>query len=156
MKRNRNPWTDQDVERHWDAVASIYVDANNDVQETHVQRFVKAVEYLQLKPNQSILNVSSRDAEAEDFIRKACPETTVIHAGAFGQSGYRIVPRIHPDSSLPVRSGVKPLTDSNARRAFGHRGSLIRWQNKKPSHRKTSKISKPSDVLLFLICCLFF
>ena len=75
-----NPWTDADVERHWDSVASIYLRENGRVQETHSQRFVVAVGRLELFPKAQVLNVSSRDAEAEEHLRRACPEVEVVHA----------------------------------------------------------------------------
>ena len=78
--RPRNPWTDAEVERHWDAVAPIYRRENERVREAHVQRFHVAVEALALFPGARVLNVSSRDAEAEEHLKRACPVVELVHA----------------------------------------------------------------------------
>ncbi len=75
-----NPWSDGDVERHWDSVAEIYVRENERVREAHAQRFEVAVPRLELFPGARVLNVSSRDAEAEDHIRRASADVETIHA----------------------------------------------------------------------------
>lgn len=80
----RNSWSDIDVARHWDRVASIYVDANKDVEDTHVQRFKEAVKHLDLVPGCRVLNVSSRDCEADDYICRACPGADVLNAEISG------------------------------------------------------------------------
>ncbi len=66
----RNKWNDREVEAHWDAVASIYVAENDKLKETHDQRFNESVDYLLLEPGQQIINISSRDCEANDYILK--------------------------------------------------------------------------------------
>jgi len=76
----RNPWRDADVERHWDSVAAAYVRENERVRDAHAQRFDVAVARLALFPRARVLNISSRDAEAEDHLRRACPDADVIHA----------------------------------------------------------------------------
>ncbi|MBN1421167.1 MAG: methyltransferase domain-containing protein [Planctomycetes bacterium] len=76
----RNPWSDADVERHWDAVAADYVRENDRVRDAHAQRFDVAVARLDLFPGARVLNVSSRDAEAEDHVRRAFPDVDMIHA----------------------------------------------------------------------------
>ena len=80
MHNGHNPWSDADVERHWDSVADIYVRENERVSETHAQRFKIGVGRLQLFPRARVLNVSSRDAEAEDHIRRLYPDVEVVHA----------------------------------------------------------------------------
>jgi len=75
-----NPWTDEDVERHWDSCADVYVSANESVGDAHRQRFVRSVEWLQPEAGQRILNISSRDCAAQDHIAAVCPEAEVIHA----------------------------------------------------------------------------
>ncbi len=75
----RNKWTDRDVEAHWDSVASIYVAENDKLKETHDQRFIQSVDYLQLGASQKVINISSRDCEANDFIIKAEPTVEVIN-----------------------------------------------------------------------------
>jgi SAM-dependent methyltransferase len=76
----QNPWSDTDVERHWDLVADIYIRENQRVAETHAQRYKVAVGRLHLFPQARVLNVSSRDAKAEDYLRGLYPEIEVIHA----------------------------------------------------------------------------
>jgi len=77
---HKNWWTDKDVEAHWDRVASIYVAENNKVKSAHDQRFVESMEHLGLKNAKNVLNVTSRDAEADDFIHRENPGIAVINA----------------------------------------------------------------------------
>jgi SAM-dependent methyltransferase len=76
----KNPWTDREVEAHWDRVSGIYVKENEKVKGTHDQRFTESLLHLQAGPGMKILNITSRDAEAADFIRRLMPETEVINA----------------------------------------------------------------------------
>jgi ubiquinone/menaquinone biosynthesis C-methylase UbiE len=64
----RNNWKDSDVESHWDSVADIYVKENNRVKATHDQRFKESITKLAMGDQMKILNISSRDAEANDYI----------------------------------------------------------------------------------------
>jgi len=75
-----NNWKDSDVEAHWDSVASVYVEENNRVKDTHNQRFGESVQYLQLENEQSVLNISSRDGEATDHILSHSPRCRVVNA----------------------------------------------------------------------------
>ena len=77
---HRNPWTDKDVEAHWDAVAHRYVRENDRVKRTHDQRFRESIQYLRLEPDNLVLNITSRDAEAGDYIHEAEPAVKVVHA----------------------------------------------------------------------------
>lgn len=77
---HRNPWTDAEVERHWDQAASRYTDDHAGLQATHGQRFAKALEYLDLVEGCRVLNITSRDCEALDFIHRACPSAEVLNA----------------------------------------------------------------------------
>jgi len=76
----KNNWTDQEVEQHWDRVASIYIDENDKVKEAHDQRFTESMKHLALFNKCKVLNVTSRDCEANDYIRKTEPGTSVINA----------------------------------------------------------------------------
>ena len=76
----RNKWTDRDVEAHWDSVASIYISENEKVKGTHDQRFVESVEQLDLQAGDRLLNISSRDCEANDYILKKDSSVTVVNA----------------------------------------------------------------------------
>jgi ubiquinone/menaquinone biosynthesis C-methylase UbiE len=75
-----NSWSDREVEAHWDSVADIYIEENEKVRHAHVQRFLETVRHLELSAGQKLLNVSSRDCEAEDYIAKTCPGVEIIHA----------------------------------------------------------------------------
>lgn len=76
----RNPWKDSEVEAHWDRVASIYVRENLRVKETHEQRFTESIGYLQLKKGAHVLNISSRDGQACDFMEESCPECQIVNS----------------------------------------------------------------------------
>jgi len=77
---HKNDWSDRDVEKHWDEVADIYVRENNRLKNAHDQRFRESVRYLELHDNQLVLNISSRDCEANDYILKENPHVQVINA----------------------------------------------------------------------------
>ena len=76
----RNKWNDQDVELHWDRVANIYVLENNKVKGAHDQRFRESILKLALNDRMTVLNISSRDAEANDYILKENPTVNVLNA----------------------------------------------------------------------------
>jgi cyclopropane fatty-acyl-phospholipid synthase-like methyltransferase len=76
----KNPWTDRDVEAHWDKVAGIYVNENNKVKGAHDQRFRESMQNLQLEAGMKVLNITSRDAEANDYILKENSQVSVINA----------------------------------------------------------------------------
>lgn len=78
--KHMNPWSDKDVEKHWDDVAHIYVKENDKVKRTHDQRFRESTEYLQLRSGMKILNITSRDAEADDYINQNCSDVMVVNA----------------------------------------------------------------------------
>ena len=75
-----NPWTDKDVEAHWDRVAAIYTEENNRVRKAHAQRFRESVLHLDLKNGIKMLNITSRDGEAEAFIGETWLDIEVLHA----------------------------------------------------------------------------
>lgn len=75
-----NPWTDREVEAHWDAVADRYVAENDRVSQAHDQRFMRGVTLLEPKAGDRILNITSRDAGADPALRQACPQVRVVHA----------------------------------------------------------------------------
>jgi len=79
-----NSWSDMEVEAHWDSVADIYVKENEKVRHAHVQRFLETVRYLDLSPGQRLLNVTSRDCEAEDYIHTTCSGIELVHAEISG------------------------------------------------------------------------
>ena len=75
----RNKWRDSEVEAHWDRVASIYVEENDKLKETHDQRFTESVDYLQPEPGDKVINISSRDCEANDYIIRKEKSAEVIN-----------------------------------------------------------------------------
>ncbi len=76
----KKTWTDHDVEAHWDRVAEIYVEENNRVKYAHDQRFRETIGHLGLKEGMKVLNITSRDAEADDYIQAECSGVEVINA----------------------------------------------------------------------------
>lgn len=68
------------MEAHWDRVSDIYVRENERVKSTHDQRFRESVSYLQPGPGMKVLNITSRDAEADDYIRRQEPGCAVTNA----------------------------------------------------------------------------
>lgn len=82
--QHNNRWTDHDVEQHWDSVAGIYVSENDKVKTAHNQRFIESVKHLQLFDNCKILNISSRDCEANDYIKAVQPSANVINSEISG------------------------------------------------------------------------
>jgi SAM-dependent methyltransferase len=77
---HKNKWSDADVERHWDRVADIYIRENNKVKHTHDQRFLESVNSLNLDESSKVLNISSRDCEANDYILTKNPAVQVVNA----------------------------------------------------------------------------
>jgi SAM-dependent methyltransferase len=77
---HKNSWTDRDVEAHWDKVASVYVAENNKVKSAHDQRFFESMKHLQLEGAKHVINITSRDAEADAFIKKTNPSVHVLNA----------------------------------------------------------------------------
>ncbi len=76
----KNTWSDADVEKHWDAVADIYVAENNKVKGAHDQRFSFSIPHLNLKKGLHILNISSRDGEAAEYLQNAAKDLEIINA----------------------------------------------------------------------------
>jgi len=109
----KNSWTDCEVEAHWDNVANIYVKENERVKGTHDQRFREGIQYLELKPGMQILNITSRDAEATDFILRNIPDVKIINA-EISQGLIEVAAKLRPSitqiklenySSLPFEDG---------------------------------------------------
>jgi cyclopropane fatty-acyl-phospholipid synthase-like methyltransferase len=77
---DKNSWTDREVEAHWDKVAPIYVRENNRVKTTHDQRFRESLKLLRLEPGMKVLNITSRDAEAADYLAIEEPDAEIVNA----------------------------------------------------------------------------
>lgn len=111
---HRNPWTDAAVEQHWDQAAACYVDANDDLHETHVQRFARAMQLLKVFERCRILNITSRDCEAVDYIRRQCPSAVVLNAEisknlmavAANIRPYAIQQKLASYTTLPFETGA--------------------------------------------------
>lgn len=109
----KNAWTDREVEAHWDRVAGIYVKENDRVKGTHDQRFRETMHYLALKPGMKMLNITSRDGEASDYILLQEPTSQVINAEI--SSGLMRV-------ALKLRPGIVQVKlDSYSTLPFGDR-----------------------------------
>lgn len=109
----QNKWKDSDVEAHWDSVASVYVQENDRVKDTHNQRFGESINYLKLDNNHQILNISSRDAEATDHILQRSPQCKVLNA-EISAGLMKVAAELRPDihqqkietySQLPFKDG---------------------------------------------------
>ncbi|MCF8366031.1 MAG: methyltransferase domain-containing protein [Bacteroidales bacterium] len=111
---HRQKWQDKDVEAHWDRVSSIYISENNKVKDAHDQRFRETVKHLLPAPGLKILNITSRDCEADDYIKMAMPDAVVIHAeisGGLMQEAQKVRPqakqiKITTYSNIPFESGM--------------------------------------------------
>lgn len=77
---HKNHWTDHDVEQHWDKVAAVYVEENDKVKKAHDQRFLESMKHLELFEGCKVLNVTSRDCEANDYIYNSEASATVVNA----------------------------------------------------------------------------
>lgn len=77
---HKNSWNDKDVEKHWDSVADIYIEENDKVKKAHEQRFTESVKYMELNDDSIVLNITSRDCEANDFIKSINKKAKVINA----------------------------------------------------------------------------
>ena len=76
----KNSWTDSEVESHWDNVAPVYIRENARVKGAHDQRFIESIKYLDIKKGHKVLNITSRDCEAADYIMKEEPDCEIINA----------------------------------------------------------------------------
>jgi ubiquinone/menaquinone biosynthesis C-methylase UbiE len=110
----RRRWTDKEVEQHWDSVAGIYVEENNRVKFTHDQRFTEASRFLQPEKGHIILNISSRDCEADDFIRKVSSDPDITHAEISGEM-IRLAQKLRPQVKQVKISTYSslPFTDAS-------------------------------------------
>ena len=80
VEADQSSWTDRDVEAHWDRVAPVYGAENDKVKAAHDQRFLTGVAHLALSSNARVLNITSRDGEADDYIRQAEPSSWIVNA----------------------------------------------------------------------------
>jgi ubiquinone/menaquinone biosynthesis C-methylase UbiE len=110
---HRNTFTDKEVEAHWDNVAHIYVAENDKVKATHDQRFHESMQHLEVDTARRVLNISSRDAEANDFIHNYNTGAEVVNAeisaGLMAEARKRrpeaVQQKIETYSKLPFADG---------------------------------------------------
>ncbi len=111
---HKNKWADKDVEAHWDKVSPIYISENNKVKDAHDQRFKETIQHLDPREDSKVLNVSSRDCEANDYVLKATPDVQVTNAeistGLMAEAN-RVRPyvkqvKIETYSHLPFNDGI--------------------------------------------------
>jgi SAM-dependent methyltransferase len=106
---HRQKWPDKDVEAHWDNVAAIYIEENNKVKGAHDQRFKETIKQLSPAPGLKIINITSRDCEANDYIKKEMPDAEVINteiSAGLMQEAHKVRPyvkqvKIETYSKLP-------------------------------------------------------
>jgi ubiquinone/menaquinone biosynthesis C-methylase UbiE len=68
-----NKFTIEEVREFWDSVADKYENSHVKIESTHFQRFQEAIKYLDLKPQNRVLNVWSRTGEAIPYLKEKCP-----------------------------------------------------------------------------------
>ena len=111
---HKNKWEDSEVENHWDQVANIYVQENNKVKGAHDQRFLEGISFLDLQPGSSIINITSRDAGADDFLNEGDKNITVLHV-EISQGLMNIASKLRPSakqvkintySELPFKENI--------------------------------------------------
>jgi len=105
----QNPWTDKDVEQHWDRVAHVYVEENNRVQDAHNQRFTRALELLDISAAHRVLNISSRDCGLLPFIDVLCKRVDVLNA-EISQGLIDCASRAHPEARQMKLEGYSSLS----------------------------------------------
>lgn len=98
LSYHKNSWSDSEVEKHWDKASAIYVSENDKVKEAHDQRFAESMKHLQLFSHCRVLNITSRDCEANDYILKTQPDALVVNAeisSGLIEVAKRIRPYVH-------------------------------------------------------------
>ncbi len=150
-KQHRNNWHDSDVEAHWDRVAPIYVKENNKVKAAHDQRFRETISHLDLKPGYHVLNITSRDCEANDYILNKEPSAEVINAEISGGL-MQVAGSIRPDiKQVKINSYSRlPFPDAGFDRVVSLE-TLEHVEDPIAFLRELYRVSK-ADALLVLSC----
>jgi SAM-dependent methyltransferase len=107
-ENHRNKWNDSEVESHWDKVAEIYIQENNKVKSSHDQRFRESIGMLALKQGIRLLNISSRDCEADDYIKSAVKDVIVVNA-EISQQLINVALKLRPQAHQVKISGYSEL-----------------------------------------------
>jgi len=79
VSRFENKFSMNSVIEHWDKVSNEYDEANEEIEETHTQRFNEAIKYIDLKQNDKILNIWSRTGKAIEYLRDKCQDISIIN-----------------------------------------------------------------------------
>lgn len=147
----KNRWTDKEVEAHWDNVADIYVKENEKVKGTHDQRFLETIRYLHLESGIKILNITSRDAEAADYILRENAAVNVINA-EISQGLINVAAKLRPGvNQVKIDNYSRlPFTDGEFHRVVSletleHVAEPVRFLN------ELHRVSSP-DARLVLSC----
>lgn len=111
---HKNSWQDSDVENHWDNVADIYIAENEKVKKTHNQRFTESIKHLELTDKSTVLNISSRDCEANDYIKSSFHSISVINA-EISQGLIDVAKKVRPSAQQVKISTYSELPFKNAR-----------------------------------------
>ena len=69
----RNKFTIKEVREFWDTVVNKYESSHVNIESTHHQRFEEAVQHLDLKSCDRVLNIWCRTGEAIPYLREKCP-----------------------------------------------------------------------------------
>ncbi len=145
---HRQKWSDAEVEEHWDRVASIYIRENDKVKTAHDQRFRETVKHLDPAPRLKILNITSRDCEADDYIKREMPDAHVtnaeISAGLMAEAR-----KVRPQAKQVKIATYSALPFSNA--AFDRVVSLETLEHVADPIRflqELHRVSKPAAVLV--------
>ncbi len=73
----RNNFTVEEVREFWDKISEVYDKNNQKISDTHLQRFKEALKYMDLKPDQKVLNVWSRTGLAIPYLREKCNDIEI-------------------------------------------------------------------------------
>jgi len=141
-------WSDSQVEAHWDSVAQIYVEANNRVKDTHDQRFIKAIRRLELHPGCLVLNISSRDCEADDYIKGSSCSSHVINA-EISRGLMDMAARLRPQAVQVKIDGYSalPFNDAEFDRVLSLE-TLEHCAEPEAFLRELHRVSKPESILV--------
>lgn len=75
----KNNFTIDQVRNFWDKTALIYEDCNSQAEDIHHQRFRQSIKYLDLKPEEKILNIWSRTGLAIPYLRRKCRNIEIFN-----------------------------------------------------------------------------
>ena len=79
MSEFKNKFSMNSVREHWNKVSEEYDYINEEIDETHTQRFREAIKYMELKPNDRILNIWSRTGKAIEYLRNKCQDVIIVN-----------------------------------------------------------------------------